>query len=142
MTQGTRLLVLAAMASLALATPARAANVPASPVTFSECRGGISSIELVEFAAYNVTFRNTAAVAADEIRLSIPYGRRKVANFDLRGTFNPQVDTSQALRKNVNGGLYAWRSSQNDCIVDFVHFTDGTTWSRTMPSDARTKQGT
>jgi hypothetical protein len=130
MTQSFRLLVSASIVLLAAAYSARAAETPAPPVTFSECRGGISSIELVELAAYNVTFRNTSAVAADEIRLSIPYGRHKVANFDLRGTFNPQVDTSRALRKNVNGGLYAWRSSQNDCIVDFVHFTDGTTWNR------------
>jgi hypothetical protein len=107
-----------------------AQDAVAPPIVVTDCRGGIASVELVEIAAYNVRFRNTAAVAADEIRLSIPYGRRKTATFDVRGTFGPDIVNTRALRKTVGVGLYSWESTQNNCRVDYVHFADGASWSR------------
>lgn len=98
------------------------------PVAVSACSGGITSIELVELADYHVTVRDTANVAADEIRLAIPYGRRRTATFDVRGVFPPNVDVAETLRKTLSGGLYAYDSSQNDCRIDYVHFIDGTSW--------------
>ena len=72
--------------------------------------------------------RDTARVAADEIRLAIPYGRRRTATFDVRGSFPPNVDVAKTLRKTLSGGLYAYDSSQNDCRIEYVHFVNGTTW--------------
>ncbi len=109
---------------------------PPAPVTISACSGGLTSLELVEIASYDVTFRNTAPRPADEIRLSALYGRHaKRATFDLKGEFPPGSDVSRHLRRTVNGGLSAFRSDRNDCVVDYVHFTDGTSWSapRTQP---------
>lgn len=129
-----RLGLVAALFALA-AGPAGAqspspAPAPAAPVTISACRGGIASIELVEIAAYDVTLRNTAAVAADEVKLSARYGRRrKIAAFDVRGAFAPGVDVTRHLRRTVGGGLYSYESDTNDCTVDYVHFSDGTSWS-------------
>lgn len=121
-----------ALVAAAIAAPASrvAAQTPGPPITVSDCRGGIASVELVEIAAYNIRFRNTATVPADEIRLSIAYGRRKTATFDVHGTFGPDVDNTRALRKTVGAGLYSWESSQNDCRIDYVHFTDGASWTR------------
>ncbi len=120
---------------IAAATPAgaqapSAAPTTAAPVTIGACRGGIASIELVEIAAYDVTLRNTAAVPADEVKLSMRYGRRrKTAAFDVRGTFAPGNDVTRHLRRTVGGGLYSYASATNDCSVDYVHFSDGTSWS-------------
>jgi hypothetical protein len=116
--------VLSVAAILAVVAPNGA------PVTISTCSGGLSSFELVEIATYDVTFRNAGPAAADEIRLSALYGRHgKRATFDLAGVFPPGVDVSRHLRKTVTGGLYAFRSDRNDCVVDYVHFADGTSWS-------------
>ncbi len=124
-------LAAAVLAGTAAATPAPAASDAPAPVAVSACRGGIASVELVEIASYDVTFRDTAAVAADEIRLSVPYGRHdKRAAFDLHGSFAPGVDVTRHLRRTVSGGLYSYSSDQNDCRVDYVHFTDGSSWSR------------
>ena len=113
------------------AQPAAAGRAPLpAPVTISVCSGGLSSFELVEFATYDVTVRNTASVPADKIRLSALYGRRgKRATFDLTGLFPPNADVSRHLRHTVSGGLYSFRSDKNDCVVDYVHFTDGSSWS-------------
>ena len=129
-------LVACSLAALAAApaVAASAAGSPANaqaPVTISACSGGISSVEFVEIASYDVTFRNRSSVPADEIRLSARYGRHeKRATFDLKGAFPPGADVSRHLRRTVNGGLFAYRSDQNDCFVDYVHFTDGSSWSR------------
>ncbi len=109
---------------------ARATAAPA-PVTISVCSGGINSVEFVEIATYDVTFRNTSSVPADEIRLSARYGRHeKRAEFDLKGPFAPGADISRHLRRTVSGGLFANWSDRNDCTVDYVRFSNGTTWSR------------
>ena len=129
--QCSRLRPLAALAVLIAATATTTPPPAQAPVVFSDCRGGIESVELVEIAAYDVTFHLTAAVAADEIRLSIPYGRHgKRADFDLHGTFAPQVDVTRALRRTVRGGLFAYMAQHNDCRVDYVHFADGSVWTR------------
>jgi hypothetical protein len=68
---------------------------------------------------------------ADKIRLGARYGRHeKRATFVLKGPFPPGVDVSRHLRRTVNGGLFAYRSTQNDCFVDYVRFSNGTTWKR------------
>ena len=102
-----------------------------APVTISACKGGIASIELMEIATYDVTFRNTAAVPADEVRISARYGRHeKRATFDVKGLFAPGVDVNKHLRRTVSGGLYSYMSDTNDCFVDYVHFTNGSSWGR------------
>jgi hypothetical protein len=121
------LAIFAAPAGAQTPSPSPAAT---APVALGACRGGIASIELVEIAAYDVTLRNTAALPADEIKLSVRYGRRrKTAAFDLRGTFAPGVDVTRHLRRTVGAGLYSYASDSNDCSVDYVHFSDGTSWS-------------
>jgi hypothetical protein len=122
LTQGTRIVAQPIPAQPAVAPPA-------PPVIASSCSGGITSIELVEHAAYDVTFRNTTNVAADDLQLAIPYGRRKVATFDVHTTFAPHVDVRQHLHKNLSGGLFAYTSDENNCEVRYVHFADGTSWS-------------
>jgi hypothetical protein len=102
-----------------------------SPVTISVCSGGIHSIELVEIASYDVTLRNTTSVPADEVRFSARYGRHeKRATFDLKTAFPPGTDVSRHVRRTVNGGLFAYVSDTNDCTVDYVHFTNGSAWTR------------
>jgi hypothetical protein len=101
---------------------------PAPPVVATSCPGSITSIELVEHASYDVTFRNTSDVVADDVQLAIPYGRRKVATFDVHATFVPHVDLVQHLHKNLSGGLFAYASDQNSCEVRYVHFVNGTSW--------------
>ncbi len=108
-----------------------AAPVPPSPVAITTCSGGVHSIELIEIASYDVTLRNAAAVAADEVRFNVRYGRHeKRATFDVKGAFPPKTDVSKHVRRTVNGGLFGFVSDQNDCTVDYVHFTDGTSWTR------------
>ncbi len=119
------------MCVLSLLLALAAAPAPPSPVAITACSGGIHSIELIEIASYDVTLRNTAAVAADEIRFSVRYGRHeKRATFDVKGAFPPNVDVSKHVRRTVNGGLFGFVSDQNDCNVDYVHFADGTSWTR------------
>jgi|GEM_PF-2192654 hypothetical protein len=115
---------------LAAAVPvgAQPLTEPSPPVIATSCSGGVTSIELVEHASYDVTFRNTSSVAADDVRLAIPYGRRKVAMFDVHAIFAPHADLVQHLHKNLSGGLFAYASDQNTCDVRYVHFVDGTSW--------------
>jgi len=122
----------ASAAAHACAQSARAASpVPSAPVTISVCSGGIHSIEFVEIASYDVTLRNTTSVPADEVRFSARYGRHeKRATFDVRAPFPPGADVSRHVRRTVNGGLFAYVSDTNDCTVDYVHFTNGGSWTR------------
>jgi hypothetical protein len=106
---------------------------PGAPVTITSCRGGITSIELTEIASYDVTLHNGSAKSVDDIKLSARYGRHeKRASFDVKLALAPGADLNQHVRRNVAGGLFSNWSDQNDCFVDFVHFTDGTSW--TAPS--------
>jgi hypothetical protein len=110
---------------------ALAAAPAMAPVSISVCSGGIRSYELVEVASYDVTLRNVTARPADEVQLSARYGRHeKRATFDIKTAFPPGVDVKQHVRRTVNGGMFAYVSDQNDCTVDYVHFTDGTSWRR------------
>jgi hypothetical protein len=115
---------------LALSLLAAGLAPPASnsPVVATSCVGGVTSIELVEHAAYDASFRNDAGVAADEIQVSIPYGRRRVATFDVKQSFPPHTVVPVHLHKNLAGGLYAYETDQNTCNVQYVHFVDGTQW--------------
>ena len=108
-----------------------AATPPAgAPVTISACRGGVTSIELTEIATYDVTLHNGSAKPVDEVKLSARYGRHeKRASFDVKIALAPGADLNQHVRRNVAGGLFSNWSDQNDCFVDYVHFTDGTSWS-------------
>lgn len=124
-------LALALGVTTAAGAHAASTATPSAPVTISSCVGGLNSIELVEIANYDVSLRNNAAVPADEIRLSVHYGRRgKRATFDLKEAFAPGADVSRHLHRTVNGGLYAYWSDHNDCTIDYVHFTNGTSWTR------------
>ncbi|HTX56444.1 MAG TPA: hypothetical protein VMD47_04995 [Candidatus Acidoferrales bacterium] len=98
------------------------------PVVATSCTGGVTSIELTEHASYTATFRNTANVAADDIHVAIPYGRRRVANFDVKQTFPPDASVAVHMQKYLAGGLYAYSTTQNACKVEYVHFIDGTIW--------------
>ncbi len=114
-----------------LALALAASPPPQGPVAITACRGGVQSIEFVEIATYDVTLRNTSAVAADEVRFHARYGRHeKRATFDVKDAFPPGVDVSKHVRRTVNGGLFGYTSDQSDCFVDYVHFTDGTSWTR------------
>jgi len=129
MTNALRMLTASASVVLLAAAPAPA--VAPAPVTISVCSGGITSIELVEIASYDVTLRNTTPVPADEVRFSARYGRHeKRATFDLKEPFAPGADVSRHVRRTVNGGLFAYVSDKNDCTVDYVHFTNGSSWTR------------
>lgn len=99
-----------------------------APVAAVSCRGGVTSIELVEHAAYDATFHNSSSVAADDVHVAIPYGRRRVALFDVERSFPAGADVAVHLHKNLSGGLYAYESDENACHVQYVHFVDGTTW--------------
>ena len=128
---GTKASAMRWLGALPIVLLLAAAPQPASPVAITVCRGGITSVELVEIAAYDVTLRNTSAVPADEVRFAARYGRHeKRATFDVKATFPPGVDVQRHVRRTVNGGLFAYTSDQNDCTVDYVHFTDGTSWTR------------
>ena len=111
--------------------PATAAPGPAensAPVTAVSCRGGITSIELTEHAAYDATFYNTTDIAADDIHVAIPYGRHRVATFNVTNTFPPHASVPVHLHKNLSGGLFAYSSDDNACNVRYVHFVDGSSW--------------
>ncbi len=106
----------------------------AAPVTISVCSGGIRSFEFVEVASYEVTLRDVTTKQADEVRLSARYGRHeRRATFDIKAAFAPGVDVKQRVRRTVNGGLYSYVTDENDCTIDYVHFTDGTSWNRPAP---------
>lgn len=115
--------------SLAVALGSAAAGAQtAAPVVATVCRGTISSIELVEHASYDATFRNDGRVAADDIHVAIPYGRRKTMTFDVRDTFAPGADVDEHLHKNLTGGLFTVATTDDRCNVRYVHFVDGTSW--------------
>ncbi len=101
-----------------------------SPVIITDCRGGIASIELVEVAAYNVTLRNTRDISADEIRLTVRTRRNKLLNFDLKGAFDPRNDVKRRVGRSVGLGFYSYSSANNQCSIDWVHFADGSSWSK------------
>jgi hypothetical protein len=107
----------------------QAAPQSAPPIVITDCRGGIASIELVELAAYDVSLRNTSAVAADEIRLTVRTRRNRMLNFDVKGTFSPAVDVTRRLERSIGLGFYSYSSSRNDCSVNWVHFVDGSSWT-------------
>lgn len=116
------------LVALCLLGAAPAWTQTSPPISAASCRGGVTSIELTEHAAYDATFHNAAKVAADDIHVAIPYGRRRVALFDVESTFPPDADVSLHLHKNLSGGLFAYVSDDNACNVRYVHFVDGTTW--------------
>ncbi|HTV93636.1 MAG TPA: hypothetical protein VMG98_13050 [Verrucomicrobiae bacterium] len=112
-----------------------AAPVPVTtpPIIAVSCRGGVTSIELTEHAAYDATFYNTTSVAADDIHVAIPYGRRRVATFDVAHAFPAHADVAVHLHKNLSGGLFAYSSDENACNVRYVHFVNGTSWGDPRP---------
>ncbi len=124
-------MVVATLISFASGARAQQKTVqPTAPVRVTGCSGGIASLELIEFAAYDVTFRNGAPSAADEVRLTIRPRRKKALSFDLKGTFEPQVEVKRRVERSVGFGLYSYSSADNDCAVEYVHFVDGTSWTR------------
>lgn len=98
------------------------------PIVVSDCRGGIANVQLLEIAAYDVTFRNVSNLQADVVRLVVAHGPSKIATFEIRGTFLPNRDMRKALRKTVGRGTVAYESAQDTCKVQHVHFTNGKTW--------------
>ena len=120
--------------AVTLAGAVRADAQATSPVVATSCQGTNSSIELVEHASYDATFRNTGTVGVDDIHVAIPYGRTKVAAFDVHDSFPPGVEVKEHLHKNLSGGLFATSTDDNRCIVKYVHFVNGRTWSKPGPS--------
>jgi hypothetical protein len=121
---------LTGLLAVAVLLAPHAARAAESPILVSDCRGGIASISLNEIGAYDVSFRNTSDVAADEIRFAIPYGHQNVAIYDIKGRFQPRADMKKALRKQVGPGAFTSESAKNTCNVQYVHFVNGTTWRR------------
>lgn len=119
---------LAAALALSLLGVVAAPPPGAAPVAATRCSGGVTSIELVEHAAYDATFHNAANIGADDIHVVIPYGRHRVATFDVAQAFPPGTDVPVHLHKNLRGGLYAYESDSNACNIRYVHFVDGSTW--------------
>ncbi|MDQ6931602.1 MAG: hypothetical protein M3160_00335 [Candidatus Eremiobacteraeota bacterium] len=103
--------------------------LPRDRLIITDCRGGVASIELVEVAAYDVTFRNTSSLSADEVRLTVRTHRNKLLHFDLKGTFSPGIDVKRRVGKTLGLGLYSYSSSNNQCSIDWVHFVDGSSWT-------------
>ncbi|MBC5829417.1 MAG: hypothetical protein GIW98_04395 [Candidatus Eremiobacteraeota bacterium] len=124
---------LVAVALSVCAPRARAQQPPSrlqEPLSITACRGGIASIELVEVAAYDVTLRNTRSVSANEVRLTVRTPRNKLLHFDLKGTFGPLIDVKRRVGRTLGLGLYSYSSSNNQCSIDWAHFIDGSTWTR------------
>ncbi len=122
-----QLLIPALFMALVAAAPASAPS--ASPVSATSCSGTIDSIELTQHASYNATFVDNAAIAADEIRVVIPYGRKRSMTFDVHGAFAPGAPVTEHLHKNLPGGLFTAATTDDRCEVRYVHFVDGTSWS-------------
>ena len=124
-TRGVSLLALVFFSAPLTATGATLAP----PALVTDCRGGVTSIALVEVAAFDVTFRNMSRARADEIRITITYDHGKVARFDVFGKFPPNADIKKSVHKSVGHGSYAFESAHNACRVHYVHFTNGSSWS-------------
>jgi hypothetical protein len=120
----------AVLALLLWLVPLCATADTGSPVVVTDCRGGITSIALVEIGAYEITLRNTSPVQADDIRIAIAYDHGQIAGFDVRGKFPPNADIKKSLRKPVGHGQYTYASGRNVCDVQYVHFTNGSSWSK------------
>jgi hypothetical protein len=122
---------LAIAVTLAMVAGADAQTVP--PVVATSCHGTITSLELVEHASYDATFRNTGTIGVDDIHVAIPYGRTKIATFDVHDSFPPGADVMEHLHKNLSGGLFATSTNDNRCSVTYVHFVNGLSWGKPKP---------
>jgi hypothetical protein len=115
---------------LTLITAGRAEAQSVSPVVATSCHGTITSLELIEHASYDATFHNSGTVGADDIHVAIPYGRTKLATFDVHDSFPPGADVTEHLHKNLSGGLFATATNDNRCSVTYVHFVNGLSWGK------------
>jgi hypothetical protein len=115
---------------LTLSMAARAEAQTVSPVVATTCHGTITSLELIEHASYDATFHNSGTVAVDDIHVAIPYGRTKLATFDVHDSFPPGADVTEHLHKNLSGGLFATATNDDRCSVTYVHFANGQFWGK------------
>jgi hypothetical protein len=114
----------------ALTMAARVDAQTVSPVVATSCHGTITSLELIEHASYDATFHNTGTVGVDDIHVAIPYGRTKLATFDVHDSFPPGADVTEHLHKNLSGGLFATATNDDRCSVTYVHFVNGLSWTK------------
>ncbi|GAC1307804.1 MAG: hypothetical protein NVSMB21_12300 [Vulcanimicrobiaceae bacterium] len=81
-----------------------------------------------------ITFRNTAPVAANEVRFAVRQGQDSVEVSDV-GTFATGVDIAHRFANPSTSFATPWQPAR--VTVTYVRFTDGTTWTPQERSQAR-----
>jgi hypothetical protein len=111
------------LAMLVLASTLVAAEPGAPPISVESC----AFVKSASFSrGVQIVFTNNAKVAASLVIFDIVHGSFRAAVVD-EGTFSPGVRIDHTLTSTPLA-LYTGPEPQH-CVVEHVHFVDGTAWS-------------
>lgn len=134
-----------AFAQTALGVP-NTGNAPpsGSPVQVEDCVAGDDGNGLLAKSdgRFKIVFTNEGQVPADLIRFRIDFGEESFAIRDA-GTFAPGVTISHRYRQR-GGNVYSsplFAPAKLRCIVDAVHFKDGSEWTPAAAANATHASG-
>ena len=106
--------------------PAFAASSP-DPIRIDDCH--ILNSRFYAHRSLALTFTNRLSTAADEVRFMITYAG-KVAQVTDKGTFSPGIGIHHAFDVFPSELYYYYGSWPKDCAVEYVHYSDGSSWVR------------
>jgi K+-transporting ATPase KdpF subunit len=101
-----------------------------NPIIIDECRIDNTRSYVSADRPVVLAFTNRQATSADEIRFTVEYAGRTEHIID-RGTFSQNVRIDHAFSGFYNA---RYRGVPPTCMVDYVEFRDGSSWSATAAS--------
>jgi hypothetical protein len=103
---------------------ASAQTAPA-PVSLSGCH--VSHAKGSANPIFHVQYLNNSKAAVDEIRFTTDFGTgNKPRTFSDKGTFAPGMPIMRSF--NLVTHNHVGLASKPQCTLQYVHFTDGTSW--------------
>jgi hypothetical protein len=101
------------------------AQSAAAPVTLTGCH--VTHSKGSANATFHVQYMNNGKVAVDEIRFTTDFGSgNKPRTFTDKGTFAPGTMIMRSF--NLTTHSHVGIPSKPECTLQYVHFTDGTSW--------------
>jgi hypothetical protein len=101
----------------------------AQPIRIDDCRILNSRSFVSAYGPVVVTFTNERRVPADEVSFTIEYGGRTERFID-KGAFSPDVRIEHAFNGFYDANYRG--PTPTRCGVDYVHFSDGSSWSQQL----------
>jgi hypothetical protein len=117
--------IVALFTGFMFAEPALAAS-SSDPIRIDDCH--ILDSRFYAHRSLALTFTNRRSIAADEVRFTITYAG-KMAQVADKGTFSPGIGIHHGFDAFPSALYYYYGFWPKDCVVDYVHYSDGSVWT-------------